>query len=129
VDDLQDAELLEFLRAKIQRDYPGFLEGDFVGRFNALPLGDLDLVINDDVRYSNMITLSRLGFHFVRVTGPIRGKTGVTRLDKHNSIEQRISSVPTKFEVANTGSLSDLELNLRHFLAQFSHGEDVQPER
>ena len=108
----QDGELLQFLGAKIQKDYPDFLFEEFLrAEENVLRNPQIEIIVNDDCRPHNYLLLKKHGFLFVGIKGGRHSREDKTPIDPMHKVEWR-QSPPTDYLVENTGDISVYEKNL-----------------
>lgn len=106
--EVQDGQMMQVIRALIEKRNPGFLKSDFIRRLRAIPI--YTHIINDDCRLAMFDTLADQNFLFVWVEGRsnrIRPDFTTAQVNG-NPGDVVISKDRCQFTINNTGDLAQL---------------------
>lgn len=108
----QDGEFLQFMGAKIQRDYPDFLFSEFLQKEEEiLRETQVEIIVNDDCRPHNYLFLKKNGFVFIGIKGKSHLRDDITSIDPKHIVEWQ-QPLPVDYIVDNTEDILTYEKNL-----------------
>lgn len=111
----QDGELLQFLGQKIRKENKYFLLDIFKEKMNEAQKESVEIISNDDCRPADYQFLKDLGFIFVRINGYKHDREDHTPVDSNHALEWK-SNIPCDYEINNTGTIGDYEVELEQLL-------------
>lgn len=108
----QDGEFLQFMGAKIQRDYPDFLFTEFLQKEEeVLKSSQIEIIVNDDCRPHNYLYLKKNGFIFIGIEGRSHLRDDIMPINPKHAVEWQ-QPLPVDYIVDNTNDILTYEKNL-----------------